>query len=401
MRFIKDKSAGILILNYSSDDPLNWLMDKFENNEGHTFSNTFHLTKNDLIENFNVNFINENQEEGSLDFQFGVLDEKGEYYKVQKSILDIKNDLYIHKKFKLERKIFVAYMNISIFRYIDEIIDEPIYLGGQNPNAISQEGFMEILKSFPNSTECSYYRKSRVSLILSQYYENRKNVIAKYENYMNKKKSIRGKNLLENFREYEKDKYKTIKKKMEKMLDNEKQYNEKQWQIEIIEILRLIFPKYIKVFREAEIEDFFKNTRRRPDFLLIDSEGYVDIVEIKKPPLNPIWAKPYRDNYYHSRELSGTVMQVEKYVLHLNRSGQTGENRLNKKYETKLPQNLKIKIINPGAMIIFGRNNNLSSDQKVDFEIIRRQYKNIIDIITYDDLIRRLNNIISQFEEKD
>ena len=93
-------------------------------------------------------------------------------------------------------------------------------------------------------------------------------------------------------------------------------------------------------------------------------------------------------------------MQVEKYILHLNKWGKTGEDILNKRYKEKLPENLKIKITNPGAMIILGRSNNLSLDQKTDFEIIKRKYKNIIDIITYDDLIRRLKFIISQYEQK-
>ena len=45
-------------------------------------------------------------------------------------------------------------------------------------------------------------------------------------------------------------------------------------------------------------------------------------------------------------------------------------------------------------MIILGRDNNFNRRQTLDFEIIRRKYSNVVDIITYDDLLRRLNNII-------
>ena len=172
---------------------------------------------------------------------------------------------------------------------------------------------------------------------------------------------------------------------------------------EIIEILRLIFSKYINVFKKVKIKDCYKNKARELDYLLVDSEGYIDIIEVKRPSLvlqfiskNP----DYRENHFPLKELSGSVMQVEKYILHLNKWGKEGEDILNNRYKEKLPENFKMKITNPGAMIILGRSNNLSAEQKIDFEIIKRKYKNIIDIITYDDLIRRLEFIIGQYEQK-
>lgn len=45
-----------------------------------------------------------------------------------------------------------------------------------------------------------------------------------------------------------------------------------------------------------------------------------------------------------------------------------------------------------------GRENKLSSDQKKDFEVVKRKYKNIIDIITYDNLIERLELSINQIK---
>jgi hypothetical protein len=49
-------------------------------------------------------------------------------------------------------------------------------------------------------------------------------------------------------------------------------------------------------------------------------------------------------------------------------------------------------------MVIIGRSKDFSDREKLDFEIIRRKYSNIMDIITYDDLINRLENIIKKFE---
>ena len=93
-------------------------------------------------------------------------------------------------------------------------------------------------------------------------------------------------------------------------------------------------------------------------------------------------------------------MQIEKYIYHLNKSGQSGENKLTSKYKAKIPSDFKIKITNPSGIIIMGRDISLTPDQKEDFEIVKRKYKNVIDIITYDDLLRRLGFIIAAWQNK-
>lgn len=37
-------------------------------------------------------------------------------------------------------------------------------------------------------------------------------------------------------------------------------------------------------------------------------------------------------------------------------------------------------------------------EQLFDFEIIKRQHKNIVDIMTYDDLLKRFRNILNQIK---
>ena len=92
-------------------------------------------------------------------------------------------------------------------------------------------------------------------------------------------------------------------------------------------------------------------------------------------------------------------MQIEKYIYHLNKWGIIGERKLTEKYKDLLPPNFSISISNPSGIVIMGRDHNLSRTQLNDFELIKRKYKNVIDIITYDDLIRRLKFLIGKFEE--
>ena len=53
------------------------------------------------------------------------------------------------------------------------------------------------------------------------------------------------------------------------------------------------------------------------------------------------------------------------------------------------------KIINPKSIIIMGHTSNYTQQQKDDFEVIKRKYTNVLDIISYEDLIHRLETIIN------
>jgi len=157
----------------------------------------------------------------------------------------------------------------------------------------------------------------------------------------------------------------------------------------------------VSAFPEAPIRDSLAGKDRRIDFLLVDASGYVDAIEIKKPFAECIvTSNRYRDNHVPMRELSGTIMQLEKYLYHLNRWGQMGEDKLNERYAHQLPDGLRIKIVNPSGMIIMGRDTALTLDQRTDFEVIRRKYRHVVEIMTYDDLLRRLKAIRDQFDRR-
>jgi hypothetical protein len=80
----------------------------------------------------------------------------------------------------------------------------------------------------------------------------------------------------------------------------------------------------------------------------------------------------------------------------LNRWGHVGEKALTERYAGVLPPDFQIRITNPSGIVIMGRDNNLTPAQRRDFEFVRRKYKSIVDIITYDDLLRRLEYVVTQ-----
>jgi hypothetical protein len=289
--------------------------------------------------------------------------------------------------------------NISIIKKIENLISENLYIGGTKNNAIEESIYLELINSFPNSYEKKLYSEAKITNLIKEFFSTTVDGEKKFQKYLNKKETNKGINLNKTFKEVELIKYETILEKLNRMLNDENNYSEHQWQKEILDIILLLYPKYILVFTEVPVKaDDIK--QKYLDFLLIDANGNTDIIEIKKPFENAIMTKGlYRDNYIPLRELSGTVMQIEKYIYYLNRWSIKGEKYLTEKYKDKLPDDFDIKITNPSGMIIMGRENKLSKEQRQDFEVVKRKYKNVIDIITYDNLIDRLKYTINQIQK--
>ena len=60
----------------------------------------------------------------------------------------------------------------------------------------------------------------------------------------------------------------------------------------------------------------------------------------------------------------------------------------------------QVRIVNPQAYILAGRDHGLTQEQKFDFEFMRRGGRGVVDIITYDDLLRRLDTMIEALRAK-
>lgn len=379
----------------------NWAANVLEEKNELTLKKTFFFEKKDVFlwptkdQELNDDTFPEQPE--AIHFILGT--KTGDYFKIKKGILTDKFDIYLHQDIQVDESFFVADSKISIFHTLEPLLSENIYIGGSHPSAIPEKGFVELITKFPTTYEKTKYVRARVSAVLREYFEEIKDEEKSYHQYMNKKVSRKGTDLKRTFKDIELVKYQTIYEKLQVMLNSEEGYTEKQWQEEILQILLLLYPKYIYVFREVPIKD--KNIQEKfLDYMLVDSSGYTDIVEIKRPFGKCILTEnKYRNNFIPLRELSGTIMQLEKYIYYLNRWGLDGERFLTLKYHQDLPENFQIKITNPNGIIIMGREDNLSAEQKADFEVIKRKYKNVVDIITYDNLLERLRCTIEQIQK--
>jgi len=392
LKFFKNTEA--IILSYTGDRAgSQWVYSEINENGFVKLRRIFTVSKNELISK-------PDREDEDAPVEFSIALKKGEYYRISKDILSLEHDVYLHKDIKLTSKTFIAERNISIFSKIGDLSDEPIYIGGTKENAIPEPVFIALLKNFPNSYELTKYASARISTVISSYLSIKEEYEEDFQKYINKKVSKVGENLNIKFAGFEVYKYNSLLEKLTSMLEDEISYSENQWQEEILQIILLLYPKYIQVFKEAPVRDTYNNKNRSIDLLLIDSTGNTDIIEIKKPfDKCLITKRTYRDNYIPLRELPGTVMQIEKYIFYLNKWGKKGEEKLTENYKDKLPDDFRIKITNPSGIIIMGRDKGLSTAQSHDFEVIKRKYKNVIDIITYDELINRLKFMIEQWSK--
>ena len=391
------KKNGQLLLIYQPDrfNDGRWIDEKLKQEGKVTLRRTtFTFTASDLVSQVEQAA---DEDDGERIFKLGEVD--GSHYRIDKAILGLKHDLLLDKTMKLNPQVFVANRDISIFRRIDELIDEPIVVGGENEGAIPLADFEYLQKTFPTSTELTHYGRSRVSRVLKDYFGTLSDAESQLNSYLAKKKRLVATSrstILENF---EIRKFEYIHSELSDMLKAADSYVEKDWQKKILELLLFIFPKYIAVLENVHIKDFYsksgKVTDRYIDLMLVDANGSIDIIEVKKPFDNALLSRnKYRGNHTPRTELAGSVMQAEKYLFHLNKWGQAGEREIYEKRKSELPDGIKLQITNPKALILLGRDNDFTGEQRFDFEIIRRKYANMVDIMTYDDLLRRLDNII-------
>ncbi len=387
--FLKEDDR--LLLSYSGEmGGANWIYSELSTGTSVTLRRTFTLSSNELI--------SEEDPEEEAPVLFEIAKKDGEYYRLPKNVLSINHDLFIHESVEITSKTFIAERNISIFSRLESITGATIRIGGPEETAIPENAFSELLQKFPNSYELTRYASARVCAVISSYIDTKEDYEKKYHKYMNRRTSIEGTNTYRLVANAEIEKYSLLLSKLQSMLAAEVSYSERQWQEEILQIILLLYPKYIHVFKEAPVRDTYNKKDRSIDFLLVDDMGNTDIIEIKKPFDKCIVTdRTYRDNYIPLRDLSGTVMQIEKYIFYLNKWGKKGEEKLTSHYRDQLGEGFAIRITNPGAIIIMGREKELSEDQRQDFEVIKRKYKNVIDIITYDDLLARLDSMLKHW----
>lgn len=387
-------SGDKLMLCYTPAMGLDDITKRLDTEDGVLIKHTFLVTKDLLLESTE----NEDEWEETLRFCIGTVGES--YTLLNSDVFGTENSFYLSNKIKLKPEMFTAYRNISILRKIDEVIERDFYIGGdwESHNGISRETFDDLLSKFPKTAELDKYAHMRIASIIKDYFPECDKYEAIYEKFVESKNSSYASSVsaISKFNvQIELEQFTVAYQELMDMLNRYEAIDEKQWQEKIHNILQLLYPKYICCAREIKFYGGKKD--KQPDFLLVDANGFVDILEIKKADVRML--TQYRNNYVATREISGAIQQIEKYIFCLNSSDKAKVD-VSKKLTEILPEGVEIKIVNPQGILLAGRSNEFNCEQQKDFELIKRQYKHVADIMTYDDLAQRLRNIIASLEKR-
>lgn len=334
---------------------------------------------------------------------FTIAKSSGDFYLLDKKVCGIQHNILIEKRLLISDKWFISYPKTSIMKKIDELLEGDLYIVSDEKgeeNHLPARVFLELIEVFPNSYEVKKYVSSRISYLLSTYVEGVWKSKDSYERYLDKREGLLSLVACPDIKLMGYEMYKKAYDELKIMLDDSTSYSEKEWQRRIYEIICVLYPKYIARFREIEVGTDGRHIKT-PDYILVDSAGFIDILEIKKPDgIKVVTSTEYRNNYVASRDLEGAIVQIEKYIYILNHEGEARVKKIQDKVQKQLPEEFCLKVVNPQGMLILGRSNDLTAEQLFDFEIIKRQHKNIVDIMTYDDLLDRFRNILQQMESQ-
>ncbi len=390
-------------LVYRPRDDTSWVHERFARGDELLVKGTFHLTAWDLIEGAVKESANAARDDDDVMWGdndrlvFAIATTEGEYFRLKPEILGFDTPVLLHRDTRPDWKWFSAERKVSILGVIQRLGLERIVIGGPDPDAIPIGEYERLLNQFPTPHELRRYVQARVGTVVRQYTEPAIDAEALLNAYVDKRTVASAPNLENPFRQYDVAKYAFALDRLQAMLANETGTSEAQWQLEIVEIIQLLNPRYIKAFTEVRLWDADASTWRRIDILLVDASGNVDVIEIKKPMGKPIMLPArYRDHHLPMRDLVGAMGQVTHYLRHLNRWGPQGEDYLTKLLSAELPAGFKIRIVNPIGIVIMGRCDTLSQAQRREFEVLRRDSKGIVDVITYDDLLARLQVVLNQ-----
>jgi hypothetical protein len=131
-----------------------------------------------------------------------------------------------------------------------------------------------------------------------------------------------------------------------------------------------------------------------PDFLLVTHDEYLDILEIKTPVSSLLTEDKSRGNYFWTPELSKAISQTENYIHQVYSLGDKIRSEIKDKY------GIELRVVRPRGVILAGNTEQFLKNKKMsdDFRLLSQGLKNIT-IVTYDELLVRLQNYISVLTE--
>ena len=157
---------------------------------------------------------------------------------------------------------------------------------------------------------------------------------------------------------------------------------ESDWQNWFSQNSWLLGTEFVRVVDERRI-----NVENITDYLVEAYDGFLDIVEIKKPSKDiKFWSDTKdHDNYFPHSDLTKAITQSLNYIAQV-------EKEIDSKDFQKRVDN--VSVIKPRCTLIFGRSLNWNEEQKEAYRILNSSYHSIT-ILTYDHVLERAKRIVN------
>jgi len=156
---------------------------------------------------------------------------------------------------------------------------------------------------------------------------------------------------------------------------------ENRWQNWFEENAWVLGSDFVRVLDERHID-----VQNISDFLMQAYDGFLDVVEIKRPEGELKFWSPTRDhgNLVPSSDLTKAITQAARYIFEIEREANSI------KFQERVGG---VKTVKPRGILIFGRSSDWGDDENEAFRILNSSYHNL-SIMTYDHVLERARRMI-------
>ena len=160
---------------------------------------------------------------------------------------------------------------------------------------------------------------------------------------------------------------------------------ERVWQKWFQENSWVLGSEFVRILDERQID-----TKHITDYLMEAYDGFLDIVEIKKPETTQdFWARSTdHGNYYPSSELTKAITQATTYIYEVERESNSIK---------FLEMVGGVRAVKPRGVLVFGRSNNWNAQQCTAYRLLNCSYHSI-SIMTYDHVLARAKRMVAMDE---
>lgn len=139
--------------------------------------------------------------------------------------------------------------------------------------------------------------------------------------------------------------------------------------------------EYVRILDERHID-----VQNISDFLVEAYDGFLDIVEIKRPEGGlRFWAASLdHGNFVPSADLTKAITQACRYIYEIEREANSV------KFLERVGH---IKTVKPRCVLIFGRSHDWNSDQVETYRIMNAGFHNL-SVMTYDHVLERAKRMV-------